>query len=92
MLWAAWAQNHGEEFEAELSASAAKVFCTESYRNIATEAIQIFGGAGMTWENPTHLYLKRAKSNEQILGDSIYHRERVIQIITEKKNYSRVLR
>lgn len=36
--------------------------------HVAEEILQFHGGAGMTWEYPIHLYLKRAKANELVLG------------------------
>ena len=41
------------------------------------ENIQIHGGIGFTWEHDAHLYLKRAKASELLLGDGAYHRERL---------------
>jgi len=29
----------------------------------------------VTWEHPAHLYFKRAKTSELLLGDPAYHRE-----------------
>ena len=37
--------------------------------------IQVHGGIGFTWEHPAHLYFKRAKSSEALLGTPSYHRE-----------------
>ena len=46
---------------------------------IAAESIQIHGGLGFTWEQDVHLYFKRAKASEVLLGDPTYHRELVAQ-------------
>ena len=43
--------------------------------------IQVHGGIGFTWEHDAHLYLKRAKSSELMLGDPSYHRELLAQRI-----------
>ncbi len=56
-------------------ASLAKSYCSEAYFHAAAENIQIHGGIGFTWEHPAHLYLKRAKSSELLLGDPRYHRK-----------------
>lgn len=77
LYWAAWAQDHADPEEAALSASVAKAYCSETYRNITTGAVQVLGGTGFSWEHDIHLYLKRAKGNEVALGDPIYHREQV---------------
>ena len=59
-------------------ASLAKACCSEAYRHVASESIQIHGGVGFTWENDTHLYFKRARSSELLLGDPASHRERML--------------
>ena len=38
-------------------------------------------GIGFTWEHDAHLYFKRAKSSELLLGDPSYHRELLAQRI-----------
>jgi alkylation response protein AidB-like acyl-CoA dehydrogenase len=62
-----------------LAASLAKAWCSDAYFQCAAEALQIFGGVGFTWEYDPHLYFKRAKSSETLLGDAAHHRERVAQ-------------
>ena len=61
------------------AASSAKAFCSDTFFHCAAENIQIHGGIGFTWEHPAHLYFKRAKSTEALLGDPSFHRERVAQ-------------
>ena len=39
--------------------------------------IQVHGGMGFTWENDLHLYYRRAKASETMLGDATFHRERI---------------
>jgi alkylation response protein AidB-like acyl-CoA dehydrogenase len=56
----------------------AKVFCSEAYFRIAAENIQVHGGIGFTWEHPAHLYFRRAKSSEFLLGSPSAHRERLL--------------
>jgi alkylation response protein AidB-like acyl-CoA dehydrogenase len=80
--WAAWAQDHGDPKEAALAASAAKAYCSEAFTRVSSGAIQVLGGTGFAWENDAHLYVKRAKANEQALGDPTYHREKVVQLLT----------
>jgi alkylation response protein AidB-like acyl-CoA dehydrogenase len=60
-----------------LAASMAKSFCTEAFFKVAAETIQGHGGIGFTWEHPAHLYFKRAKANELLLGAPREHRRRV---------------
>ena len=82
LYWAAWAQDHGDAKEAAIAASVAKTYCSEVYRNVSTNALQILGGTGFSWEHDIHLYIKRAKANEVALGDPVYHREQVARLLT----------
>ena len=62
-----------------LAASIAKAYCSTAYYHIAAESIQLHGGIGFTWEHPAHLYFKRAKGSETLLGSPAYHRELIAQ-------------
>ncbi|MGD0321990.1 MAG: acyl-CoA dehydrogenase family protein [Acidimicrobiales bacterium] len=72
--YAGWAAAEDSE-ELPVVASLAKSYCSEAYFHAAGENIQIHGGIGFTWEHDAHLYFKRAKSSELLLGDPSYHRE-----------------
>ena len=61
-------------------ASLAKACASDAYMRTAAECIQIHGGIGFTWDHDTHLWFKRAKSSEVLLGDACYHRERYLQL------------
>jgi alkylation response protein AidB-like acyl-CoA dehydrogenase len=61
------------------AASSAKAVCSDTLFHCAAENIQIHGGIGFTWEHAAHLYFKRAKASEVLLGDPPFHRERVAQ-------------
>ncbi len=63
--------------ELPLLASVAKAHCSDAYFRAATENIQILGGVGVTWEYDAHLYYRRAKSSEILLGDATWHHERI---------------
>jgi alkylation response protein AidB-like acyl-CoA dehydrogenase len=78
--YAAWAAAEDSD-ELPVVASLAKSYCSEAYFHAAAENIQIHGGIGFTWEHPAHLYFKRAKSSELLLGDPAYHRELLAQRI-----------
>jgi alkylation response protein AidB-like acyl-CoA dehydrogenase len=78
--YAEWAAAEGSD-ELPVVASLAKAYCSEAYFHAAAENIQIHGGIGFTWEHDAHLYFKRAKSSELILGDPSYHRELLAQRI-----------
>ena len=57
-------------------ASAAKARCSDVSNQIAGEALQMFGGIGMTDEEEIGLFFKRAKAAELTLGDALHHRDR----------------
>jgi alkylation response protein AidB-like acyl-CoA dehydrogenase len=78
--YAGWAAAEDSD-ELPVVASLAKSYCSEAYFHAAAENIQIHGGIGFTWEHPAHLYFKRAKSSELMLGDPAYHRELLAQRI-----------
>jgi alkylation response protein AidB-like acyl-CoA dehydrogenase len=78
--YAGWAAAEDSD-ELPVVASLAKSYCSEAYFHAAAETIQIHGGIGFTWEHPAHLYFKRAKSSELMLGDPAYHRELLAQRI-----------
>ena len=78
--YAAWAAAEGND-EVPVVASLAKAYCSDAYFHAAAENIQIHGGIGFTWEHNAHLYFKRAKSSEILLGDATYHRELLAQRI-----------
>jgi alkylation response protein AidB-like acyl-CoA dehydrogenase len=78
--YAAWAVANGVA-EAPLAAAMAKAYCSDAYRHVSGEGIQIHGGIGFTWEHDMHIYFKRAKSSEVTFGDATWNRELVAQHI-----------
>jgi len=56
--------------------STAKARCSDAYILVTNEAVQILGGIGMTDEEDTGFYLKRARVAEMTFGDAAYHRDR----------------
>jgi alkylation response protein AidB-like acyl-CoA dehydrogenase len=75
----------GGPLAGELSeaASVAKSYCSDAYFSIAGDSLQLFGGVGFTWEYDVHLYFKRAKSSEQLLGNGALHRERLASALLD---------
>jgi alkylation response protein AidB-like acyl-CoA dehydrogenase len=65
----------------DLAVAVAQSWCSDVAVWAAEEAIQLHGGLGMTWEYPSHLYLKRAKANQIALGTPATHRRRVGRIV-----------
>jgi alkylation response protein AidB-like acyl-CoA dehydrogenase len=76
VYYAAWALDAGAD-DAELAASVAKAYVGDATRKVCSEAIQVHGGIGFTWEYDLHLYFKRAKALEAMYGDADYHREMI---------------
>ena len=74
--YAGCAAAEGSE-ELPMAASLARATASEAFFRAAAEAIQIHGGVGFTWEYDVHLYFKRARATESLLGDPAWHRERV---------------
>jgi len=64
-----------------LAASLAKAYTGDAFFHTAADNIQIHGGIGFTWEHPAHLYFKRAKTNQLLLGSSSYHRALVADVV-----------
>jgi alkylation response protein AidB-like acyl-CoA dehydrogenase len=67
--------------ESSLQASMAKVLANECYTHISNEAVQMHGGMGITDDLDIGLYLKRARTSVQILGDTSYHQDRYAQLM-----------
>jgi len=80
--YAAWAVANDVP-EAHLAACMAKAYCSDAYRFVAAEGIQIHGGIGFTWEHDMHLYFKRAKGSEVTFGDATWNRELVAQVVLD---------
>jgi alkylation response protein AidB-like acyl-CoA dehydrogenase len=78
--YAGWAASQRSE-DLPAAASLAKAFCSDTYFRCAADCLQIHGGVGFSWEYEVHLYFKRAKSTEILLGSPDYHRERVARQI-----------
>jgi alkylation response protein AidB-like acyl-CoA dehydrogenase len=73
----------GGELAGELAeaTSIIKANISESYFANAGNALQLHGGVGFTWEYDVHLYFKRAKGSEHMLGNASYHRERIASML-----------
>jgi len=64
------------------AAAVAKIWCSDAYTTVATENVQIHGGIGFTWEHDAHLYFRRARADEQLLGGAAVHRERLATLLS----------
>jgi alkylation response protein AidB-like acyl-CoA dehydrogenase len=65
------------------AASIAKAYCSDAYFKNAGESMQMHGGVGFTWEYDVHLYFKRAKGSEHMLGNPSWHRERLAGVVLD---------
>jgi alkylation response protein AidB-like acyl-CoA dehydrogenase len=77
--YAAWALQEGAP-DAAVAVSVAKMYASDACRNVGNNGIQVHGGMGFTWENDLHLYYRRAKASETLLGDATFHRERIVRL------------
>ncbi|MCH8901919.1 MAG: acyl-CoA/acyl-ACP dehydrogenase [Chloroflexi bacterium] len=59
----------------------AKVATAEPGAFVGGQAIHVHGGIGYTWEHDLHLYFKRIKSNELLLGDGTMHLARIAEAV-----------
>ena len=78
--YAAWAIAENDP-GSTIATSVAKAWCSDAYKNVTYEGVQIHGGIGFTWDHDMHLYFKRAKSSEVAFGDADYHREKVAKLL-----------
>ncbi|MFJ2259612.1 acyl-CoA dehydrogenase family protein [Streptomyces sp. NPDC087844] len=62
--YAAWATVEGRERVGGLALAQA----LQALRTCASEAVQLHGGIGFTWEHEAHLYFKRAAGDELLFG------------------------
>jgi len=69
--------------DASAAVSIAKLYASDACRTVGNRGIQIHGGMGFTWENDLHLYYRRAKASETMLGDATFHRERLARLVVD---------
>ncbi|NKQ52701.1 acyl-CoA dehydrogenase [Amycolatopsis sp. K13G38] len=74
--YAAWTADAAPD-ELPLAAATAQEFIGPAYFKAAADSVQLHGGIGYTWEHDAHLYYKRAKTSELLLGDPAARRARL---------------
>ena len=80
--YAAWTlDNRASDWAAAVSI--AKMYASDAARNAGNRGIQVHGGMGFTWENDVHLYYRRFKASETMLGDATWHRERIAALVID---------
>ena len=80
--YAAWALQENTP-DAAKAVSVAKMYASDTGRSVGNRGIQVHGGMGFTWENDLHLYYRRAKASETMLGDATFHRERIAKLVID---------
>jgi alkylation response protein AidB-like acyl-CoA dehydrogenase len=82
VYYAAWALQEKAP-DAAVAAAIAKIYAGDASRTVGNRGIQVHGGMGFTWENDLHLYYRRAKSSETMLGDATFHREQLARRVID---------
>ena len=72
-----------------IAARVAAAYCSDIAVHAAEEAVQLLGGIGMTWEHPTHLYLKKAKADQIAFGTAGAHRAALAGLVDLKVESAR---
>jgi alkylation response protein AidB-like acyl-CoA dehydrogenase len=82
VYYAAWALGENAS-DARVAVAIAKMYASDAARTVGNRGIQVHGGMGFTWENDLHLYYRRAKASETMLGDASFHRERIARLVID---------
>ena len=78
--FAAWALAN-EDPGLPLAACTARVAATEACNEASVEMVQLFGGAGFTWELDCHLFYRRAQNLALALGPPAEWRDRLVDCL-----------
>jgi alkylation response protein AidB-like acyl-CoA dehydrogenase len=73
---AAWDSAPGGEIDA--LASLAKSLTSAMFLSAADTALHVHGGMGFTWEQDSHLFLRRARAASLDFGDVAFHSDRFL--------------
>jgi alkylation response protein AidB-like acyl-CoA dehydrogenase len=66
--------------EASILASATKAHVGKAAVELVSDAVQMHGGLGVTWDHDLHLYLRRATVNQALYGSPSEHRDRLCRL------------
>jgi alkylation response protein AidB-like acyl-CoA dehydrogenase len=78
--YAAWTVDENVD-EANQAVPMAKAYCSDMCKTVTSEAIQVHGGIGFTWEHDMHLFYRRGLASEAAFGSAPTHREVVAQTL-----------
>jgi alkylation response protein AidB-like acyl-CoA dehydrogenase len=81
--YAAWALQETAS-DAARAVAIAKLYASDAARAVGNRGIQVHGGMGFTWENDLHLFYRRAKASETMLGDATFHREQLARLVIDQ--------
>lgn len=70
-----------EPGQAERYARMAKASASDMADFCSGRSVQLHGGIGVTWECDVHLYFKRQKHNQMLLGDGAYQRAKLAELM-----------
>ncbi len=78
--WSWWVAAESDAERAEAAAVVGSL-CAEAYDAAAREYIHLHGGMGFTWEHDAHLYYRRARVGQLLLGAPEAHRAALATIL-----------
>ncbi|MEV6155863.1 acyl-CoA dehydrogenase family protein [Nonomuraea sp. NPDC052129] len=78
--FAAWAADESPE-ELPAAAALAQAYVGRACFEVARDHLLLYGGIGYTWEHDAHLFYKRAKADEVLLGPPRIHRARLAELL-----------
>ncbi|MEQ4719700.1 acyl-CoA dehydrogenase family protein [Nonomuraea sp. B19D2] len=78
--YAAWAADASPD-ELPEAAALAQAYVGRACFEVARDHLLLHGGIGFTWEHDAHLYYKRAKADEVLLGPPRIHRARLAHLL-----------
>jgi alkylation response protein AidB-like acyl-CoA dehydrogenase len=79
VYYAGWVADN-EPDGAALAASMAKAYAADAGWRVTASSLQVHGGIGFTWEHDLHFFLKRARTDGDLLGSARSHRDRVAEL------------
>jgi alkylation response protein AidB-like acyl-CoA dehydrogenase len=66
---------------AEKYARMAKASASDTAAYCSGRSVQLHGGIGFTWECDVQIYFKRQKHNQMLLGDGVYQRRKLAELV-----------
>ena len=74
----------GDGFDdADEAVAVAGSWVPDAYAGVCGEALQLHGGIAFTWEHDVHLYVRRAKLDQVMYGQSWEHREVLCRLVSD---------